>query len=791
MLKNYFKIAWRNILRNRGLSMINVGGLAIGLAGTLAIALFVWDEYSYDRFHPGFENIYRLVEEQTQGGNRYDVAVTPGPLAPALESDFSEVLQTCRISRTWQAAILKVENQRIETPQVLIVDNSFFSLFDFKILKGNSELALQNPDEVVISESLAEKLFGGNWETEQIIGNEIEYNSEKLLKVAGVIENAPVNSHIQYDLLLSYKIEETNSNNYNWNSNNAHTYLSLNSLSYPGDFNTKIENYLSNFSSDSTTTLALQPLSEIYLYSDFDFQTDWAKTGNITVVRVFVSVGIVVLLIAIFNFINLSTAGAVKRSKEVGVRKVIGARQNQLVAQFLSEAFMIAVLAMVFALTILQIFLPLLNSLAGKSLYIPFSSISFLLFILMGTIAISLLAGVYPAFFLSRFKPDKVLKGGFSIRSGQFRQTLIVVQFTFSVVLIISTFTIYNQLDFLRKKELGFDKEHLIQIYLGKGFQANSELIKGEMLNYTGILDATLTTGNLVNLSNSTGNVTWEGNLSEDKILLSHMSVDSDFIPATGIELITGRNFDSKIARDSLSFLLNETGARQMGWTPTEAIGKSVTFWDNKGFVIGVVKDFHFRPMTATIEPILFRSWTWEAKPNLLVRLNGDQVTESLSIIESIYKKYSSDNEFRYQFIDQALDNQYRSQKNTGLIVLVFCVLAITVSCLGLIGLAAHTAEKRTKEIGVRKVLGASIGSIVQLLSGDFTKPVILAILIASPIAFWISNQWLESFAYKIELEWWTFALAGFSALGIALLTVSGHSLRAALMNPVNSLKSE
>jgi putative ABC transport system permease protein len=793
MLRNYFTTSWRNLLKNKSYSMINISGLAIGLACSIAIALYVWDEYGYDQFHTNYKNIYRIVEKQIQTGNAYDLAVTPGLLAPVLLTDFDEVQETCRIGRTWQSAILKTEGLSVETWDVLVVDNSFFSLFDFKLIKGNPKKALLGPDEIVISQSLAEKLFGANWETSNILGRQVEYNKNRILTLSGIVADSPTNSHIQFDVLLSHKHDELNSGNYNWNSSNYHTYIVLNPIADQKNFETKIVNYLFKYSSDRSISLALQPLSEIYLHSDFDFQTDWSKTGSIVYIRIFIAVGCIVLVIALFNFINLSTARAMNRAKEVGVRKVIGALQRQLVGQFLSEAFIVTLSAMCLALLLLQLALPMLNSVSDKSLTIPFLSVLFTLSLIVATFLISLFAGIYPAFYLASFKPAKVLKGVFAIRSGLFfRQSLIITQFTFSVMLIIGTIVIYKQLIFLQNKNLGFDKTQLINVFLSTELTTKASLLKNDLKNQSSIADATISSQNLVNVTSSTGNIQWEGKEEGSAMRLSQMNIDPNFLSTTGIKLTAGRNFNSSIASDTTSaYIINETAAKKMGWTSDQAIGKKLRFWDIDGLVIGVVKDFHFRPMTVVIEPMLFRYWPWEDNSALLIKVKANQVVEALTSIETIYKKYDTESAFQFRFIDQAIESQYHTEKNTARIILYFSILAIMISCLGLFGLAAYTAERRTREIGVRKVLGASVSNIVNLLSRDFIKLVLIAILAASPLSWLMVNQWLDNFAYKIDLAWWVFALSGLTAMGIALLTVSGQSIKAALMNPVNSLKSE
>ena len=793
MWKNYLKIASRNLLKEKANSLIKIGGLAIGLVCCIAISFFVLDEYSFDRFHKNYGEIYRIVEEQIQGGDIYHVAVTPGPLAPVLKSDYEEVKETVRIGRFWQPVIVKTEQQSLESKSILITENSFFNVFDFPMVQGNSSFALNDVSDVVITEIFASKLFGPDWASQSLIGKQITFDNTKQLQIAGVVQDPPANSHIQFEMLTSFKVEESSKYNYNWGSNNFHTYVMLDDRSDDKAFESKIEPIFKEYSSDTTTKLAIQPFSDIYLYSDFDFQTDWSKTGNVAYIRIFVSVGIIVLLIAIFNFINLSTASAFNRTKEVNVRKIMGAMRGQLIYQFLTEAFIVSFIAILLALVLFQLVLPILNEITGKEMVLPFQTITFPLILFLGTVLLSLLAGVYPAFFLSRFKNSKFQSVGIGsdTKNQSFGKFLIVVQFTFAMVLMVSTVTIYRQLDFLQQRELGFDKSHLVSVYLKKGIKDKSELYKSDLLGQSSISQVSLASSNLINLTTSSDNVDWEGNDLETKILWAHMNVDPDFLPTTGMELVSGRNFDFKMSSDTASFILNETAVKELGWTSEEALGKEFSFWDQPGTVIGVVKDFNYRPMNVPVGPMILRNWPQNSKSILLARIRENQVKEAVASIESFYKKYDQESEFQFSFVDQALDRQYRADQIAGKIVMSFSILAIVIACFGLVGLAAYSAGRRTKEIGVRKVLGASSPTILLMLSKEFLLLLVLAFVVASPVAFWISSNWLSDYAFRIDLEWWFFVGAGILTMAIALFTVGTQSLKAALMNPVNSLRDE
>ncbi len=799
MLSNYSKIAWRNLAKNKVYSAINIAGLSIGLACCLTIGLYIQDEVSHDRFHPHAAHLYRVVEKQVQSGNLYNMAVTPGPLAPALKTEFADIEQTCRLGRA--RGVVQLGKVVVEPDKILVTDNAFFDIFGFKLLRGNPRKALLGPGETVLTEAMAAWLFGAGWRgVNDMLGRQLTFNDKRTLTVAGVAENPPANSHIQFDMLLSVRYDETapeKAIGYNWDSNNYHTYIRVQPDARVAALGRQLEKYLARYNPGTKTTLHLQPLRDIYLHSDFAFHTDWSKTSSMVYIRIFAAVGTVVLLIALFNFINLATARAVQRAREVGVRKAIGAYRGQLVVQFLGESLLMTGLATCLALLLLRLFLPLLNDIAAKSLSVPYGEPAFWLAMGGFTGLVGLLAGLYPAFYLSRFRPARVLKGVFDVRSGQlFRRTLVVGQFTFSVILVIGAIVIYRQLRFLQDKHLGFDGAQLVHVWLKNELPRKSGLLKADLQGQAGIAAVTQTSNSLVDMTSSTSSIAWEGQQTGDSFIMTHLNVDPDFVPATGMQLVAGRNFDPRMTTDTASaYLVNETAVRRMGWKLAEAPGKRIKLWDREGTVVGVVRDFHFRPLTAVIEPFLFRYWPKEGfnqgYSHLLVRTKPGQTRQALAAIERFYKKHEHLTAPRYEFVDEALENQYRTQQRTGRVVLYFSVLAVFVSCLGLLGLATFTAEQRTKEIGIRKVLGASVGGIVMLLSKDFLKLVGIAVVIASPVAWYAAHQWLQDFAYKIDVQWWMFAGAGLLAAGIALLTVSYQAIRTALINPVKSLRTE
>jgi len=790
MLYNHFKIALRNLWKNKVHSIINIGGLAIGLAACMAIGLYVHHEWSYDRFHRHFGQIYRLTEIQKQADGMHPVCVTPGPLATALCGDFPEVEQTLRIGQ-WPA-LLQREGVSIESKNTLIAEPSLFKMFDFTLLHGHPDAVLNSPDEIVLTESSAERLFGADWRNEAVLGSILTLNTDKPLKVTGVAANPPANSHLQFDVLLPFKfLEKYDEWSNKWNSNSYHTYLQLASTADASAFGEKIVRYLDKHQAGNETTLHLQPLQDIYLYSKFDFGTDWGKRGNALYLRIFGMVGLIVLLIAMVNFVNLATARAALRAHEVGVRKSVGASRSSLMGQFLSESLLMTTLAVGLALVISDATLGLLERLTGETLQIPFEQPTFWALMAGLTVVIGLLTGAYPAVFLSALRPAKVLKGVFDVRSGAtFRQMLVVGQFALSVALGIGTVVIYRQLDYWQHKNLGFDQSQLLYVQLKGEARGKAASFKEALQQIPGVASVSATTNNLVNALNSS-NIEWEGQQHGQELLITQMNADPDFLNTMGMTVAAGRSFSSDVANDTLAFLLNETAARRMGYTNESALGKKMKFWGLDGTVVGVLRDFHFRPLSTEIEPFIVRYRPKEFYFQILIKTEPNATASTIASIEKLYPKIDPANPLTYGFVDQDLDAQYRAERRMAETILSFSILAVLVSCLGLFGLAAFAAERRTKEIGIRKVLGASVTGITGLLAKDFLKLVVASFVIAFPVAYFVMDKWLQDFAYRIDIQWWMFLVAGAAAVAVAFLTVSFQSIKAALANPVKSLRSE
>jgi ABC-type antimicrobial peptide transport system permease subunit len=794
MFSSYLKITFRTLLKSKVYSAINLGGLALGIASCILIGLFIWDELSTDLFHQNYNNIYRITEKQKQGDAIYSVAQTPGPLAPALQTDFPVIQNFARVGR-W-GGLLSDGDRALEAEQMLVVDPGFFKMFNFPLRLGNPTQVFNDPHEVIFTEAMAERFFGPDWQFLPLIGREIVINNDQTLRLVAIAKNPPAQSHLQFDALLPFAfVQRYDEWGYKWGSNNYHTYLLLKPGTNGAAFSQTIKKQLAKYKDDQDTQLGLQALGDIYLHSKFDFGTDWGFRSDYFYIKLALIVGLIILFIAAINFINLATARSIQKAKEVGVRKSVGAGRGSLIFQFLGESAIMISMALFLGLLLAQFLLPLLNVLTDKTLNIPFLNTNFWLVLIIFTLVLSFLTGVYPAFFLSSFRPAKVLKGVFDVSSGKrFRQTLVIGQFTLSITLAIGTLVVYQQLRFMQHTKLGFDQSNLLYVNLKDELQEKSSLFKNVVSQIPGVAQASVATSNLVNVGNSS-TAEWEGQSPQDEFLMSQVNVDADFVPTTGLTVICGRNFSAKITADtsalSIPYLINEAAMKRMGWNIQSALGKKIKFYGQEGKVIGVVKDFHFQNLHQPIEPLILRYRPLESYFTLLIKTDANSTEQILSQVQKAYKKLLPLSPFSYGFIDQDLQAQYLSEQRVGRIMLSFAFLAILVSCLGLFGLVVFSTEQKVKEIGIRKVLGAGIVNIAYMLGKDFTKLVLFALVLASPLAWYFSKLWLQDFAYQIDLSWWIFAVVGFGALLIAILTVGFQSIKAALDNPVKSLRSE
>lgn len=811
MLKNYFKIAWRNLVRNRVFSAINIAGLAIGLASCMLISLYVIDELSFDRFHEKANRIVRATFKGTmQGGIINESHVMP-PTAAALKADYPEVLESTRLRQGGKPLVL-LNNKLYNDEKLAFVDSNFFSVFTLPFVEGNPKTALLEPNTIILSETTARKYFG----EADAIGKIVTFKDwNKTFRVTGVMKDIPSNSHFRFDLLGSMAtVDEAKANS--WMTSEFFTYLVL-----PEGYDYKkleaklpatIDKYISPQLKQSmgvtmaefrkqgnNLELKLQPLTDIHLHSDFQYDLD--VNGDVTYVYIFGAVAVMMLLIACINFMNLSTAGSSKRAREVGVRKVMGSEKSELVGQFLTESILLTSLALVLAILLSIIALPVFNELSGKNLSLQWDAVPGLIPALIGFgLFVGIFAGSYPAFFLSSFKPITVLKGGASVikfsssgKSFNLRSGLVVFQFFMSIILIVGTTVVFQQLQFIRNKKLGYNKDQVIVIptwSLGK----NMEAFRDGLLHDSRIENVSLS-GYVPAGPSDNNNFTVNPDGKTDQMVKTlRYEVDYNYLATLGMEIARGRNFSKEYGTDSTGIIINETAVKTFGWTPENAMDRTITRNDNQGnkatyHVIGIVKDFHFRSMHERIGPLVMtlnNGWGW-----MMVKTRSAEVSGLLATMKKSWDGFHSDMPFSYTFLDERFNETYKAEQKTGQILGTFSGLTIFVACLGLFGLATFTAEQRTKEIGVRKVLGASVAGIIALLSKDFLKLVIIALLIATPAAWWLMDRWLEEFAYKIDVTWWMFALAGALSVLVALCTISYQSVKAALMNPVESLRSE
>ncbi|GGM92112.1 ABC transporter permease [Dyadobacter beijingensis] len=811
MLKNYIKIAWRNLARNRVFSAINIAGLAIGLASCMLISLYVIDELSFDRFHEKAGRMVRVAFKGTmQGGIINESHVMP-PVAAALKADYPEVLEATRLRQGGKPLIL-LHNQIYNDDKLAFVDSNFLSVFTFPLIQGNAKTALLEPNTMVLSESAAQKYFG----KADAVGQTIAFKDRKqTFRVTGVMRDMPSNSHIRFDLLGSMaSLDEARVPS--WMQSEFFTYLVL-----PEGYDYQrlekklpatIDKYISSQlkqamgvtmaefrKQGNNLELRLQPLTDIHLHSDFQYDLD--VNGDITYVYIFGAVAVMMLLIACINFMNLSTAGSSKRAREVGVRKVMGSEKAELVWQFLIESTLLTAIAMLLAALLCLAGMPMFNQLSGKNLSLEWNSVPGLIPAFIGFgLFVGVFAGSYPAFFLSSFKPITVLKGGASVirlnssgKSISLRSGLVVFQFCMSIILIVGTTVVFQQLQFIRNKKLGYNKDQVIVVpawSLGK----NTDAFRQELLRDSRVAQVSLS--GYVPAGPSDNNnfaVNPDANPSQHVKTLRY-DVDYNYLPTLGMEIARGRNFSKDYGTDSTGIIINETAVKTFGWTPDNALNRTITHSDNDGKkttyqVIGIVKDFHFRSMHEQIGPLvmtLSNGWGW-----MMVKARSTEVSGLLASMKRNWDGFRTDMPFSYTFLDERFNETYKAEQKTGQILGTFAGLTIFVACLGLFGLATFTAEQRTKEIGVRKVLGASVAGIIALLSKDFLKLVVIALLIATPAAWWLMDKWLQEFAYKINISWWVFTTAGLLSTLVALLTISYQSVKAALMNPVQSLRSE
>ncbi|MVM33912.1 FtsX-like permease family protein [Spirosoma sp. HMF4905] len=784
MIQNYLKIAWRNLIRHKTFSAINILGLVLGMASSLLILLWVQHERSIDHFHANGSRLYQVFENQQTTGNDLNTTMTtPQLMAPALVAEVPQVERSVHMT-PGSRLLLTVGNQAYKEIGIY-ASTDLFQLFSFPLVQGNPKTALVGPASIVISETVARKLFGRT----DVVGRSVRVGDNDDRQITGVVQDIPETASLKFDFVLPAApyIRKTQPNP-RWGRNGWRTFALLHPNTDVNALNAKLLNFVQRHDSTMTKfTTFLFPYQDIYLYSKFtNGQPDG---GRIEYVRLFTIVAIFLLLIACINFMNLATARSAKRAREVGIRKVVGAGRSYLLSQFVGEAVLMALLSLLIAVVLVQVLLPLFNQLTEKHLVIQYGNPVYWAVLLSLALATGLIAGSYPALFLSSFQPVKVLKNTLQLTASAviFRQGLVVFQFALSLLLIIGTLIVSQQMAYIRGKNLGINRENVIYMRVEGELAKHFEPFRQALLQAPGIQSVSSSDEDPLYIGNSTTGVEWRGKPDTDNTLFYQLPVSYDFIKTMKIGLVAGRDFSKAFPADSSNYIINEEAARRMGMR--QPLGQELTNEGVPGTIVGLVKNFHLNSLRVAIEPLVI--YLGPSNSTLLVRTQPGQTEQALASMERLAKQFNPAYPFAYTFADDNFERQYKSEMLVGQLTRYFAGIAIVIACLGLFGLALFMAEQRTKEIGVRKVLGASVSSIVALLSGSFLKLVLVAIGIASPIAWWVMHEWLQAFAYRIDIAWWMFALAGGLVIGIALLTVSFQSIKAALVNPVKSLRSE
>ena len=810
MFKNQIKIAWRSLKKQPFFTFLNTFGLAVGMAGALLISLFVYDELSFDKMFADAHRVYRVDADIKFGGAEIESSQTSAPMAATLLRDFPQVETTVRF-RDQGSMLLKRVGTKENTKELksTFADSTFFDFFGVKLLVGDTKTALTQPNTVVLTKTAAEKHFG----IKNALGQSLILDNTNIYTVTGVIDDLPKNSFLRDHSVFMAMAGLADSRVDNWGSTNYYTFVKLIPAAKIEDFQAPLQSILEKYlfpwaqqvfpgltmesfaASGNYYRFHTMPLTGIHLHSNR--QSEMSANSSIQNVYILSLIALFLIVLASVNFMNLSTAHSLKRAKEVGIRKTLGSNKMDLVRQFLTESGLISFISLLLALILTLALLPLFNNLSGKSISIPYENPFFWLILLVATIVLGLFSGSYPAFFMSRFMPVKTLKGGeqSSVGGGGIRKALVVFQFAISIFLIIATLVVYQQLNFIQGKDLGFTKDQVVLI--DDTFAAGDQVdtFKEEVVKLGKVQSATLSSFLPTPSGRSNTSFFREGSREqENAIQMQVWNVDEDYIPTLDMELVTGRNFDDQFGTDSTAVIINEAALPVLGLGPDEVLGARISqdiesdepeYYD----VIGVVRNFHYESLREDIGALCLLMGP--SSGNMAIKLSAGDFSKTIASVENIWEELAPGQPFSYRFMDDSFNTVYEAEQRLGKIFIIFSILSILIACLGLFGLAAFNAQKRTKEIGIRKVLGASIGQITYRLTTDFVRMVGVAILISLPIGWFAMNKWLQDFSYRIDIAWWVLALAGLLALTIAILTVSYQSIRAAVVNPVKSLKTE
>ena len=790
MFRNYLLTAVRNLRKNKVFSLINIMGLALGLACSLLIMLWVNDEYHIDKFHSNVSQIYSIYEKQHRDGEVFSFFGGPGVMAEEMKKVLPEVEYSTNFA--WNDLATFEANNKIIKEDGNQAGPDIFKMFSFKLIQGNAETALLTPTDIAISRKMAEEFFGS---PAKAINQTIRYQNHEDFKVTAVFENISQSSTLQFDYLLTWKhFLAHNTWAQDWTNNGPACYVMLRKDADPKAFAAKISRFLDAYNKEQTKRsyirLGMQNYGEVYLHSNFDKQGN-ISGGRILYVRLFSIVAIFILMIACINFMNLTTARAVKRAKEIGVRKVVGALRFALIKQFIGEAMLIVLIAIGISLILVLLAIPQFNILTAKEIKIPWRDYEFWSILIGMTIVTGIISGSYPAIYLSSFRPVKVLKGlpKFSNSALWFRKGLVVFQFMLSIILIIGTIVVRNQVNYIQTMNLGYDRENLIYVPLEGDLLAKYTIFKNNVLNQPGIKDVSRITDNPTQIENGTGGVDWTGKDPGSDIEFTQSAVGYDFAKTMHLQFVEGRDFSKDFGTDSVEYVLNEAALKIIGYK--DPIGKPLTFWRKPGTIIGILKDFHFNSVHSPINPLILRLGENIDWGQALIRTQPGKTKEALASLEKACKELNPKFPFTYKFSDEEYAKLYKSEQVVNQLANYFAFLGIFISCLGLLGLVMFASEQRTKEFGIRKVLGARPITLFGILSKEFLTLVIIALLIASPLAWLVMNNWLKEFEYHINISGWVFLIAGIVAILVALFTVSFQAIKSAVANPVKSLRTE
>jgi len=801
MIKNYLKTAFRNILRNKLFTFLNILGLSLGMGTAILIFFWVNDEMSYDKHFENHENIYRVVADYQMNGVDYHIATSPPTMAAALLNDYPEVLNVCRF-RDVGSMLITIDDKKYEEYNTIYADSTFFEVFSVPVVSGNESMLLNKAEHVVINEKLASKYFGD----ESAVGKLIKVDDETFM-VAGVFQNIPSNTHFDFEIIISMLAREE-SLQQSWLSNNFPTYFVLhpeaNVNNLEDQFQDMIIKYLgpdvekmmgttiAEFLGESSAAFRIQKLTDIHLHSDLTAELE--ANSDIKYVYIFSFIAIFILIIACINFMNMTTARSERRSMEVGIRKVSGATRGQVVVQYIFESLIFTIFSYILAMIVVELVLPEFNTLSGKEIIVDYRDTSTLFSLLAIILVTGIVAGSYPALYLSSFKPIVVLKGGFKSGkgNGRLRNSLVVVQFITTIILISSTIIVYRQMNYIQSKNIGYNKEQLISLHNSHLLGESIQSFKKEMLNYPQFKSATISSYLPVPSSSNNSGV-WPDGIKERVVSIQQWQVDFDYISTMEMNIVEGRDFDARMATDSFAVIINQTTAQQFGWDdPLNHKIMRLTWPEMEAIpyqVIGVVEDFNFQSLRDNIGPLMM--YISEAPYIITFRFETDETKEVIALLEQKWNEFVPNELFDYSFVDNSFSKVYFREQRISKIITTFSILAIIIASLGLFGLTAFTTEKRTKEIGIRKVNGASVMDIFRLLAKDFVKLVVIAFVIAVPPTWYYMDNWLDNFAFRVNLNLTVFIFSGILALALAIATIAYQAYKAATQNPVESLKYE